>query len=141
MRTFLQRFALLVSGVLSGFDRVVFKGRRRQLYSPEGMNCYAAANHVRYGDFKAPAKEVTRQVLAASLVETAKAAGRFQYLGSSQASKEQAARAILQRRPTAQGLVAVLQCVEPCWTFDTKSVNGRLTIRGAPGKCSALYHY
>jgi hypothetical protein len=105
------------------------------------MNCYAAANHVRYKDFKAHAKDVTRQVLAASLVASAKAAGRFQYLGSSQASKEEAARAILKRCPTASGLAAVLQCVEPCWTFDTKSVGGRLRIVGEPGKCSALYHY
>jgi hypothetical protein len=141
MQTFLQRFALVVSGVLSGFDRVVFKGRLPQLYSPEGMNCYAAANHVRLLDFKQHAKEVTRQVLAASRVESAKAAGRFQYLASGHASKEEAAREILQRCPTAAGLVAVLQCVEPCWTFDTKSVNGRLTIRGEAGKCSALYHY
>lgn len=141
MKTFLQRFALLVSGVLSGWDRLVFKGRLPPLYAPEGMNCYAAANHVRYLDFKAHAKEVTRQVLAASLVESAKAAGRFQYLGSSQASKEEAARAIEQRCPTTEGLVAVLQCVEPCWTFDTKSVAGRLKIVGALGKCSSLYHY
>jgi hypothetical protein len=131
MSTFLQRFALLVSGILSGFDRVVFKGRLPQLYSPEGMNCYAAANHVRYLDFKAHAKEVTRQVMAASLVESAKKADRFQYLSSGQASKEEAARAILKRRPISEGLVAVLQCVEPCWTFDTKSVDGRLSIVGA----------
>jgi hypothetical protein len=141
MKTFLQRFALVVSGVLSGFDRVVFKGRLPQLYSPEGMNCYASANHVLYKDFKAHAKDVTRQVLAASRVESAKAAGRFQYLGSSQASKEEAARAIDQRCPTAAGLVALLQCVEPCWTFDVKSVAGRLKIVGEMGKCSALYHY
>ena len=141
MRTFLQRFALLVSGVLSGFDRLVLRGRLPQLYAPQGMNCYAAANHVRYLDFKAHAKEVTRQVLAASLVQAAKADGRFQYLKSSQTSKERAARAILQRHPTPEGLVAVLQCVEPCWTFDTQSLGGRLSIVGEPGKCSALYHY
>lgn len=141
MKTFLQRFALVVSGVLSGFDRVVFKGRLPQLYSPEGMNCYASANHVLYKDFKVHAKEVTQRVLAASLVGAAKAADRFAYLGSGQASKEEAARAILKRRPTAEGLVAVLQCIEPCWTFDTKSVAGRLRIVGEMGKCSALYHY
>ena len=70
MKTFLQRFAAVVWGALSGFDRVVFKGRLPQLYSPQGMNCYASANHVRLLDFKAHAKEVTRQVLAASLLET-----------------------------------------------------------------------
>jgi hypothetical protein len=52
MKTFLQRFSGIVLGVLSGFDRVVFKGRLPQLYSPEGMNCYASANHVKFLDFK-----------------------------------------------------------------------------------------
>jgi len=141
MRSFLQRFAAVVVGVLTGFDRVVFKGRLPQLYSPDGMNCYAAANHVRRLDFKKHAKEVTQQVLQASLVEQAKAAGRYHYLTSGKSSKDEAARAILQRRPTDEGLVALLQCVEPCWTFDTKSVDGRLTIHGEMGKCSSLYHY
>ena len=141
MKSFLRRFAAVVVGVLSGFDRVVFKGRMPQLYSPEGMNCYASANHVRLLDFKKHAKEITHQVLQASLVEPAKAAGRFQYLNSGKGSKDEAARALLGQRPIDEGLAAVLQCVEPCWTFDTKSVNGRLTIQGEMGKCSSLYHY
>jgi hypothetical protein len=141
MGSFLRRFAAVVVGVLSGFDRVVFKGRMPQLYSPDGMNCYAAANHVRRLDFKKHAKEVTKRVLEASLLETAKAAGRFQYLNNGKGSKEEAARAILERCPTDEGLVALLQCVEPCWTFDTKSIDQRLTIAGEMGKCSALYHY
>jgi hypothetical protein len=141
MKSFLRRFAAVVVGVLSGFDRVVFKGRLPQLYSPEGMNCYASANHVRRLDFKKHAKEVTHQVLQASLVERAKADGRFHYLNSGKASKDEAARAILERRPVDVGLAALLQCVEPCWTFDTKSVDGRLTIQGEMGKCSSLYHY
>ena len=57
MRSFLRRLAPVVAGVLCGFDRVVFKGRLPQLYSPEGMNCYAAANHVRLLDFKPHAKK------------------------------------------------------------------------------------
>ena len=141
MKNFLRRFSAIVWGVLSGFDRVVFKGRLPQLYSPEGMNCYAAANHVRFLDFRVHPKEVTRQVMAASKVEWAKEAGRFRYLGNSRASKDQAAREILQERPIGEGLAAVLQCVEPCWTFDVKSGDGRLKIVGEPGKCSMLYHY
>jgi len=141
MRSFLLRFKAVVLGVLSGFDRLVFKGRLPQLYSPEGMNCYAAANHVRRLDFKKHAKDVTRQVLAASLMQEAKRTGRYQYLPSSQTSKEEVARAIWKQHPTNEGLVALLHCVEPCWTFDTKSVGGRLTIQGEFGKGAALYHY
>lgn len=141
MKTFLQRFTAIVWGVLSGFDRVVFKGRLPQLYSPEGMNCYAAANRVLFLDFKAHAKEVTRQIMAASKVEWSKEVGRYRYLESSKISKDGAAREILQAHPLDEGLAAVLQCVEPCWTFDVESVDGWLKVVGESGKCSMLYHY
>ena len=141
MRTFLRRFSAVVWGILSGFDRLVIKGRLPQLYSPDGMNCYAAANHVLRLDFKSHAKEVTRQVLAASLVEQAKAEGRYRYLAGGRDSKDAVAKEILRQHPVDAGVAAVLQCVEPCWTFDAKSIDKRLTIRGGPGKCSSLYHY
>jgi len=52
MKAFLQRFAVLVAGMLQGFDRLVFKGKLRQLYSPEGMHILLSANHVLRNDFK-----------------------------------------------------------------------------------------
>jgi hypothetical protein len=92
VQTFLQRFAHLVLGTLSGFDRLVFRGKLRQLYSPSGMNSYLAANRVLRKDFKAHAKAITEQVLNASLLAHAKQAGRFRYLNSGHTSKEQVAR-------------------------------------------------
>ena len=38
MSAFLRKFALIVAGVLQGFDRVVFKGKLVGLYRPDGMN-------------------------------------------------------------------------------------------------------
>ena len=141
MKTFLQRCGDFVLGVLSGFDRLVLKGKLRQLYSPEGMNCYCAANGVLRKQYKEHAQDITQHVLQASLIEQAKQQERFRYLQSSKTDKEQVARAIADQQGIQEGLVAVLQCVEPCWTFDVKSVNGRLTVQGEPGKCSFLYHY
>ena len=66
MQRFLQRFALLVAGTLSGFDRLVFKGKLCWLYSPDGMNCLLRANHVLHQEFKQYAKEVTARVLESS---------------------------------------------------------------------------
>jgi hypothetical protein len=126
---------------LSGFDRLVFKGKLCQLYSRDGMDCYLSANHVLLKDFKRHAKAITEQVMEASLVQQAKDSDRFQYLNSSKISKEETARALAERHPIKEGLVAVLQCVEPCWTFDLKSRAGRLTVQGELGKCSQLYHY
>ena len=89
MQRFLQRFVLLVAGTLSGFDRLVFKGRLCPLYWPEGMNRLLRANHVLHKEFKQYAKEVTARVVETSGVPQAKAQGRYRYLNSSKIDKEQ----------------------------------------------------
>jgi len=142
MQRFLQRFALLVAGTLSGFDRLVFRGKLCQLYSPEGMNCLLSANRVLYKDYKSYAAEVTAQVIAAAGVPQAKAQGRYRYLPSSKTDKEAVARAFAAAHRVKTGLVCILQCIEPAWTFDwAKTPDGQLTVRKEPGKCSHLYHY
>jgi hypothetical protein len=142
MKTFLRRFGAVVLGVLSGFDRLVFKGKLRQLYAPEGMNCYLSANHVLYVNFRQHVESVTERVLDASLIGQGKQLGRFEYLTSSQVSKEEIARQYAAEHQVTEGLVCVLQCVEPCWSFDLdKKADGKLTVAGKPRKCSFLYHY
>ena len=67
---------------------------------------------------------------------------RYRYLRSSGTDKEQLARAIAAEHGVREGLVCVLQCVEPCWTFDkVTNLDGLPMIRGEKGKCSNLYHY
>jgi hypothetical protein len=141
MQRFLQRFAVLVAGVLFGFDRLVFKGKLCPLYSPEGMNCLLSANYVAHKEFKEYAAAVTAQVVQAAGVPQAKAKGYYRYLNSSKIDKEQVAREFAAARRVKTGLVCVLQCVEPCWTFDWVTKSGPSTIRGEPGKCSHVYHY
>lgn len=141
MKAFLQRFGTAVLGILNGFDRLVFNGKLRQLYTPDGMNRYCNANLVPYKEFKEHAKGVTQQVLQASLLEYAKKRGCFEYLKSGSIDKDEIARGYADKHRVKEGLVCVLQCVEPCWTFDLKSRNGLLTVQGEWGKCSNLYHY
>jgi hypothetical protein len=141
MQRFLQRFALLVAGTLSGFDRLVFKGKLCTLYSPEGMNCLLRANRVAHKEFKQYAQEVTARVIETSGVPEAKARKRYRYLNSSKIDKEEAAREFLPARGPRTGLVCVLACIEPCWTFDWVTTTDGSTIRGEPGKCLHLYHY
>ena len=141
MKSFLQRFGSLVLGVLSGFDRLVFRGKLCPLYAPEGMNSYLAANKVLRKDFDKHAHEVTQKVLQASLIEHAKATDRFAYLPSTNIDKDQVARSYAVKHKVSQGLVCVLQCVEPCWSFTLESPNHVLTVQGKQRKCSHLYHY
>jgi hypothetical protein len=142
MQNFLQRFGSLVAGVLQGFDRLVFKGKLRQLYSPEGMHCFFSKNRLRREEFRTYVAGVTKKIMAASLVAHAKDLGRFRYVPSTNADKEAIAREIAAEHRVKQGLVCVLKCVEPCWTFDTfTDRRGTPVIRGEPGRCSHLYHY
>lgn len=125
------------SGILSGFDRLIFKGKLRQLYVPGGMDGYCTADHILRKEFKEHAQEVTAQVMQTSLIEHAKEGERFRYSISSQTSKEEALVFVEQRQFMA-GLVCVLQCVQPCGTCDLRSQHGPLTVQGEPGKCSHL---
>ena len=94
MQSFLQRFGGVVLGVLSGFDRLVFRGRLRRLYTPEGMNHYCNANHVLRKEFKEHASSITAQVMEASLIAEAKRCERYRFLNSSKTDKDKIARAI-----------------------------------------------
>jgi len=142
MKAFLQRFATLVSGIVQGFDRLVFRGKLRELYRPDGMHTLLAINGVPRSEFKSYAAVTRAKLLAASLVEQAKELQRFRYLKSNDDSKDEIAREIAAQHQIKEGLVCVLQCLEPCWTFDRKkSPDGFWEVRGERGKCSQLYHY
>ena len=141
MKTFLQRFGSLVLGVLCGLDRLILRGKLCALYAPEGMNIYLQANKVLRKDFEQHTKEVTAKVLQASLIEPAKKLGRFEYLGSSKTDKERVARGYAKKHGITEGLVCVLQCVEPCWSYTLETKDHLLTVQGGQRKCSHLYHY
>jgi hypothetical protein len=65
MQSFLQRFGSLIAGVLQGFDRLVFKGKLRQLYSPEGMHCFFSKNRLPREEFRTYVAGVTKKIMAA----------------------------------------------------------------------------
>ena len=141
MKTFLQRFAALVLGVLSGFDRLVFKGKLRQLYAPEGMDYYLAANHVRYLDFEKHVESGTKQVIEASLAEATRLGRPIEFLNSPKISKEERAWHLAEKQRIKEGLICVLKSVEPCWSFEVISRKKLLHVQGCLRKCSFLYHY
>ena len=52
MQTFLQRFQPVVAGVLQGFDRLRFRGSKRQLGYVSGMSSWLGAMHILLKDYK-----------------------------------------------------------------------------------------
>lgn len=143
MKSFVQMLAGLVFGVLSGFDRLMFRGHLRELAYPGGMNCYCNFNGVKLTAFGRHAEELTDRVISASESEAKRLDRPIEYLASPKLRKEDHARWIAQRDGITQGLIAVFKCVEPCWSFSLRGnrASKKLEFRPELRKCLHLYHY
>ena len=69
MDAFLSRFGSLVSSVLSGFDRLVFRGTLIPLVRPGGMHTFLLRAGVRLLDFGDYVHRTSEAVKAAALRE------------------------------------------------------------------------
>jgi hypothetical protein len=143
MQEFIAKHHDKIAGTLAGFDRLVFRGTLRSIVHDVGMQHYLRANHILLKEFAAHVDQVTRRLKEASLAE-AEALGRpVQYLPSPQASKEEIARGIAARDGIRAGLVCVLSCVEPCWSFEIHRNPATKHLELVPRRrqCLFLYHY
>ena len=87
MQSFIERHRDKIKGVLSGFDRVRFRGTLRAISHAWGMTHFLQAAGVLLKEFKDFALTLTRQVRAAA-EDAAKQADRpFVYLSSPSISK------------------------------------------------------
>lgn len=147
MVSFLQQHASKVTGMISGWDRLRFRGTLRMFAHPRGLFRFLCYTGHLLKDFGAYALELSQQVRAASLA-VAESAGRpVVHLSGPSISKEDQARQIAARdgidRLKGGGLIAVLTAVEPCWSYNIQSnrETGHLELIRAYRKCQHLYHY
>jgi len=143
MRSFIQRHADKIVGVLSGFDRLVFRGTLRRIAFAAGMRHFLWKRQVLLKDFAAYVQTVTQEVREASVATAKKIGRRVEYLPSSRTNKEEVALKIAERDGVSEGLICVLECVEPCMTFEVHRNREKklLELRPRTTKCKFLYHY
>lgn len=143
MEKFVARFRSLVTGVLSGFDRLVFRGHLLPLIRQGGMYFFLEAAKVRLLDFKSFVLATTEHLKQASLAEARKLDRPVRYLESPSINKEELARQLLAEHPVEQGLICVLTALEPCMTFEYHRSQNRdeRGLRLRPSKCLHLYKY
>jgi hypothetical protein len=143
MQSFLQRFGSLVSGVLHGFDRLVFRGTLRSVVHGRRMMVYLWRMRVLMKDFGAWAQERSDRIKAAANQLAVEAGRPMHYLNSAKVSKEDLARSIAQRDQIQQGLITILSAVEPCMAFEVHCDRQakRIEIRSRQRKCLHLYYY
>jgi hypothetical protein len=118
MMAFVQRFAHLILGVLSGWDRLRFRGTKRWLANPKGLFGFLWQRGVLLKDFGGYADATSQQIRTATEVLTRQHGRPLHYLASAKTPKEEVVRDLLRRYPVREGLVAVLSCVQPCQSFE-----------------------
>ncbi len=62
MQQFISRFQDRIQGVVSGFDRVLFRGTLRNLGFAYGMEVYLYLNGILFKDYESHVKRISRRV-------------------------------------------------------------------------------
>ena len=143
MHQFIKRHQKDIIGVLSGFDRIRFRGTIRWFGSIRGVMTFLWEIQVRLTQFTAWAKGLTQQIVDTSERIAATAGRPLMYLPSSSTSKEDLALAIAKADNVTEGLVCVFKCVEQCHTFKVgpNAQTKQIELRQLPGRCSHYYFY
>jgi len=132
-----------VTGELSGWDRIVFRGNLRMIAYVEGMLAYLWRTKTLLMEFKAHAQAMTKQLIEASRQRAIMEKRPVKYIESSSERKDEIAREIARKDGITEGLICVLECVEPCQTFDIfkNRKTKRLELVARKRKCKFIYHY
>jgi hypothetical protein len=141
--SFLTKFGQKITGVLSGFDRILFRGSLRLLFQPNSMEAYLATCGVLIKNFRPFAEKITQRVKALAYAAAEQQGRPVHYVNRAEISKEDLARSIAEQDGIKSGLIALMTAVEPCWSYSvrgdhqTKEIHLVMELR----KCTHLYHY
>ncbi len=143
MKRFITRHAEKILGVLSGFDRLVFRGTLRRIAYVDGLGKFLNWRGVLLKDFGDFAQEMTARVRAASEAEAKRLGRPIVYLESNRKDKHEVALEIAERDGIREGLIATIECVEPCITFDIhrNRTAKQLELVSRVRKCLHIYQY
>lgn len=143
MNEFLQRHGSSIVGVLSGFDRLVFRGTLRSISYVVALEKFLSAHHILYKDFAAFVQNCTAQIERHAQAVARRAGRPYQYIAKPSLSKEDLARQLALKLDVKKGLVCVLYAVEPCQTFDIyrDRASKRLRLVSRQRKCRFFYFY
>jgi len=139
MKRFFHQYSKMIRGVLSCFDRIVFKGYL-PLLRPEVIERLLGRNGLLIKDFgRFVQQQSARIVQHANAV--AQQAGRPMIYLRGHERKEDLVQRMIRADALREGLVCVLRTVEPCSSFQMAPGEGRPRLLRARRKCLAFYFY
>ena len=143
MKRFLERHRDRITGTLSGFDRMLFRGTLRSITHVKGLEIFLYSHRVLMKDFSNYVLKLSERLVTHAKELAVKAGRPYIYLPSSKDSKEELALQVAARDGIKQGLIAVFACVEPCQSFDLRKdrATKHLQLVSKERKCLHLYYY
>jgi hypothetical protein len=137
VKQFSERFKDSIQGVVSGFDRVLFRGSLPPLNHAHGMEVYLHMNRILYKDYDAHVKQISDRVKDRSTALVRAQSLPVQFLHRGDMDKDKTARQIAAARGITEGDVCVLSVMEVAPTFRHERTH--MVIRKRPSL--TLYHY
>jgi hypothetical protein len=139
MKTFLEKYGERITGTISCFDRLLFKGYL-PLTWPKAMEKLIARNGHKIKDFKYFVQSCSQRLKDHAKAVAEKSGRSYLHL-QGPARKEDLARDIAQCDEITEGLVCILSAVESCQSFAVMPGEGRPKIVNRGRKCLCLYYY
>ena len=144
MNIFVAKFRDIIKGILTGFDRIVFKGSILPLMHAAGAMSFCQAHGIRNKDFKRWAMQQTALVVESAHDYAQEHCGRgIQPILFSKTRKEDLAHKRQQESGIESGLIGVWSAVESCWSYRAQysAQAGYPVLRKDWMKCKHLYFY
>lgn len=139
MDAFIVKHQAKITGVISCFDRIVFKGYLPISYA-QSMEAFLSHQGVLVKDFKHFASSCSHRIKEHAVAVAERAGRPFLYLNTP-IRKDERAREIAERDGINQGLVCVFSIVEACQSFRLRYGDGRPQLAASQPRCLCLYFY
>lgn len=148
MQQFIDRYASQINGVLSGFDRLVFRGSLRRLnygwrdatlkaFVSTGMEQYLLQNKILFKDYFQQVKGLSQRLRDCSVKPFEVQGLPIIFERNPSVDKEALAREVARKRNLSAGLVCAITTAEMSPTFEHRSTH--IVRRERP--CGVVYQY
>lgn len=126
-----------IHGVLSCFDRVIFRGHLPLSYAG-GLEGFLYQQQVLLKDFRTYAPQVAERIKEHVKGKVSAAGAPFRHLPRKEAMEEQA-RQLARGKNIREGIICGFSQLETCGTFRCEYSAGRLRLRKDYRRCSVYY--
>jgi hypothetical protein len=148
MQQFIDRYARQIDGVLTGFDRLVFRGSLRRLhygwwdanlraFVSTGMEQYLLQNKILFKDYFQHVKGLSQRLRNSSVKPFQEQGLPIIFERNPEIDKDELARGVASKRSIDAGLVCAITTAEMCPTFEHRGTH--IVRRERP--CGVVYQY